>query len=433
MSEKISTNIVNKPIVSDIFVGDTTITITGNVGQRATVTFQNGVTVDGLITESGSIKLVIPKYIKMNEGVKVNVRLKDGYKQSEIVEVIVMKTVENIHKEQPTKTDRRIVKAPKFNKTSMPKLKLTKMNSKIIRNILVVLLAVLCFFLIFNVTLKMSNINTIEKIGYSKEEATSIYEVCEDKNRCARDLQQQVDSEIKALEDNILASYQLEVANYDTKYQKENYKTLIEYKNALIEYQQLLATQKTQVEVPEVTQTPDENGCYVNIVNGYVVANKKYCMPASYDPGTNQEAYDQLLKMISDAKAEGISITILSGYRSYNEQVETYNYWVSVYGEEYASTISAKPGYSEHQTGLAFDLGDANNPNCNLEECFESTEAGIWLAQNAHEYGFIIRYPKGSESITGYAYEPWHFRYVGDIATDIYQQQTTLEQYLQVP
>jgi D-alanyl-D-alanine carboxypeptidase len=181
------------------------------------------------------------------------------------------------------------------------------------------------------------------------------------------------------------------------------------------------------------TQTPDENGCYVNMVNGYIVANKKYCLPPSYDPGTNQEAYDQLLKMISDANSQGIYITILSGYRSYEDQVETYDYWVSIYGEEYASTISAKPGYSEHQTGLAFDLGDANNPYCDLEECFESTEAGIWLAQHAHEYGFIIRYPKGSEAITGYAYEPWHFRYVGDIATDIYEQQTTLEEYLQVP
>ena len=118
------------------------------------------------------------------------------------------------------------------------------------------------------------------------------------------------------------------------------------------------------------------------------------------------------------------SANLVSGYRSYYDQKSTYNYWVSVYGQKDADTISARPGHSEHQTGLAFDITSLNSS-------YGETEEGIWLRENCFKYGFIIRYPKGKEHITGYAYEPWHIRYVGvEHATYIMNNNLTLEEYL---
>ncbi|MEG0486259.1 MAG: M15 family metallopeptidase, partial [Oscillospiraceae bacterium] len=100
-------------------------------------------------------------------------------------------------------------------------------------------------------------------------------------------------------------------------------------------------------------------------------------------------------------------------------------------GVEAADRYSARPGYSEHQTGLTYDIGEKGKEDVWLTEAFGETPAGKWVAEHAHEYGFIMRYPKGKEEITGYMYESWHFRYVGvDIATEIYKRQGTLEEYL---
>ena len=93
-------------------------------------------------------------------------------------------------------------------------------------------------------------------------------------------------------------------------------------------------------------------------------------------------------------------------------QVSTYNGYVSQYGQAQADTFSARPGHSEHQTGLAVDLGNSNN-SCALEICFGDTAGGLWLAANAADYGFIVRYPQGKEADTGYQYEPWHLRFLG--------------------
>ena len=117
---------------------------------------------------------------------------------------------------------------------------------------------------------------------------------------------------------------------------------------------------------------------------------------------------------------------IISGFRSYGTQSRLYNNYVARDGEAKANTYSAKPGQSEHQTGLAFDVGA-------LDDNYGNTAAGRWLSENAHKYGFIIRYMKGKENITGYQYEPWHIRYVGEtVAADIYSKGLTLEEYLGV-
>ena len=122
------------------------------------------------------------------------------------------------------------------------------------------------------------------------------------------------------------------------------------------------------------------------------------------------DAYKQLAKA---AKAAGVNIMPISGYRSYSQQASLYDSYVRQYGQATADTIAARPGYSEHQTGLAMDIGNASGI-CALQACFATTPAGKWAADHGWEYGFIIRYPAGAEATTGYTYEPWHLRYVGD-------------------
>ncbi len=161
-------------------------------------------------------------------------------------------------------------------------------------------------------------------------------------------------------------------------------------------------------------------------IKGILIVNKKYHLPASYNPGVDPTAGDALAVLQNAAKGAGFNMPLLSGFRSYTRQTTLYNNYVKNYGEEKASTFSAKPGQSEHQSGLAFDVGE-------LSDTYGDTPAGRWLADNAHKYGFIIRYLKGKESITGYQYEPWHIRYVGkSVAEDIYKRQVTLEEYLGV-
>ncbi len=142
---------------------------------------------------------------------------------------------------------------------------------------------------------------------------------------------------------------------------------------------------------------------------------------------TNQ----QLIKMFADAKQAGISLYVVSGYRSFDYQIGLFERYRQKNGFEMANRFSALPGQSEHQTGLVVDMVDANS-NMSLDQSFEDTDAFKWLDVHAHQYGFILSYPKGKEAITGYVYEPWHYRFVGsaEVATDIKQRGLTLEQYV---
>lgn len=158
-----------------------------------------------------------------------------------------------------------------------------------------------------------------------------------------------------------------------------------------------------------------------------LLASKSYSMPENFAPGLEDVTYEYFLKMQEDAEAEGLYLQLSSGYRSYYDQVVVYNGYVNEVGYETADTFSARPGFSEHQTGLVIDLNS-------IDDSFGYTPEAAWVAEHAHEYGFIIRYPDGMESITGYKYEPWHIRYVGsEVATEIYNRQTCLETYLGLP
>lgn len=127
-------------------------------------------------------------------------------------------------------------------------------------------------------------------------------------------------------------------------------------------------------------------------------------------------------------------LVIQSGYRSYSEQSYVHDRMVKKYGLVKGEHYAARPGFSEHQTGLAVDVS-ARSQGCQVRDCFGGTKAGAWLAKNAYKYGFVLRYPKGFTPITGYQYEPWHFRYVGkELGLDMHTKKIhTLEQYFKLP
>lgn len=195
------------------------------------------------------------------------------------------------------------------------------------------------------------------------------------------------------------------------------------------------------IPIPTKTYTYDDG-------NKLILVNKQYAVTSDFYPtdmvavdgslSTNQglyfkrEAYDAYLRMLSDAKAQGINFLICSTYRSYSTQESIYFSYVNSYGAEYTNTLSAYPGRSEHHTGWAVDI-TSSSMGYDLLESFINYPEGQWINQHCQEYGFIIRYPKSKSHITGYAYEPWHLRYVGvEVATEIMSKGLTLEEYLGV-
>ncbi len=142
------------------------------------------------------------------------------------------------------------------------------------------------------------------------------------------------------------------------------------------------------------------------------------------------EAASALQQLFADYTAQtGDHYTVVSPYRSYSTQVSVYNGWVAKLGQTQADRQSARPGTSEHQTGLAVDIDTA------VSQSFGATPPGQWLAANSYRYGFVLRYPDGAEAVTGYEYEPWHFRYVGvALATEMHDTGIqTLEQFFGLP
>lgn len=198
-----------------------------------------------------------------------------------------------------------------------------------------------------------------------------------------------------------------------------------------------------QVDGKNVIQNPD---------NLLILVNKVYTLSEEYEPEDlvrpnvafsfgnqdveksylRQEAAAAIEKMFEAAANDGFQLYAISGYRSYDRQEANYNEHVNRIGEEETIKIVAYPGRSEHQTGLAMDIS-SESANFRLNEQFGETDEGKWLMENAHKYGYILRYPKGMETITGYNYEPWHYRYVGvDIASEMYEHQLTLEEYFNI-
>ncbi|MBG6059258.1 D-alanyl-D-alanine carboxypeptidase [Cryobacterium sp. MP_M5] len=158
-------------------------------------------------------------------------------------------------------------------------------------------------------------------------------------------------------------------------------------------------------------------------------------VPHVWQPMLRAEASNAVVAMFAAFTAEtGLQLQSQSSYRSYGTQVDVYNQDVAANGQAFADTSTARPGTSEHQTGLAIDIS-ALPGNCSLDPCFGATPHGQWLAQNAWRFGFLLRYPADKVPITGYGYEPWHFRYIGaDLATEMHNTGvTTLEEFFGLP
>jgi zinc D-Ala-D-Ala carboxypeptidase len=202
---------------------------------------------------------------------------------------------------------------------------------------------------------------------------------------------------------------------------------------------------------PTMGETVEKNGENLTVTNPdsiYVVANKERNLPSDFVPKNLvepdvstyapegdpkrlmvEEAARALEKMFEGAKEDGYELKAVSGYRSYERQEAIFAYNAEQRGEEVANQVSAQAGQSEHQTGLTMDISTPSLGSSLTEE-FGNTPEGKWVAEHAHEYGFVVRYLKGKEDITGYQYEPWHVRYVGkEAAADVHEAGVTLEEF----
>ena len=195
---------------------------------------------------------------------------------------------------------------------------------------------------------------------------------------------------------------------------------------------------------PEPTVEPTVDTTTVSSIQK--ITNKSHPLDSGYVPvdltvvnvnsnGTQylrQEAASELAKMFAAAHKDGIDLYLVSGYRSYAQQLALYNTYVSTDGKALADSYDAIPGACEHQLGLAVDLSDDNRDH-DIDNSFESTAAYQWLLKHSYEYGYILRFPRGKESITGIAYNPWSFRYIGvEEAKKVYDSGLTLEEYYKV-
>src|SRR5574344_193897 len=185
----------------------------------------------------------------------------------------------------------------------------------------------------------------------------------------------------------------------------------------------------------ENTTPTDTSKDILMLVNKYNYLNEDYVpdkimnVDSSYayaDNSTREDVFEAFKNMYNDALLDNITLIINSSYRNYQDQDEVWTARKKAYGAQKADNYAARAGFSEHQTGLALDINQFNT----TEKDFENTEAFTWLSNNAYKYGFILRYPKDKENITGYSYESWHYRYVGkDTAEKIVNEGITFDEY----
>lgn len=268
----------------------------------------------------------------------------------------------------------------------------------------------------------------LQNLNYSKEEITLLK-----KELSTQNITYLIDNQINhTLAYNIIKetyyidNYLEKYINYYQQNQELEYKEIITHINTHLDNEFYTNTEKTD----------DTLGKFV-ILNKHYYADESYEgedlieVDASYNLyGTtfklSRECYEAFLKMYEDAKNAGYGFKINSAYRSYTSQVKIYQGWVNKDGQALADTYSARAGYSEHQTGYAFDVRDYPFTN----DDYSKTRSFTWVKENAYKYGFILRFPENKEYITGYQYEPWHYRYCGiECATYIYNNDITFEEY----
>jgi len=316
---------------------------------------------------------------------------------------------------------------------------------KILKIIVIILLIFVVGIVLYNMKLK----NNLRSIGYNEEEVLRIYEqdldiklitkyeYCsklfdEDFNK--NDLEVVLNTCHEEPEDPFVTNIKLQkyyipdnldryIAYNDGK---KTYKDIVTEVNCGIDSEFYTNTKKTDLSKGNLILVNKYN--YLD--ENFVPINKKVLPINTYTYWENAElagdAYDAFVKLVDDAKELGYKLIDTSPYRTYSYQDYLYNNSIKNNGLELANKLSAKPGHSEHQTGLATDIVKIGVSMYD----FYTTKEFTWLKDNAHNYGFILRYPEGKEYLTGYMYEPWHYRYVGvDVATYIYENDIVFEEY----
>ena len=275
-----------------------------------------------------------------------------------------------------------------------------------------------------------SNEYKLEEIGYTEDEIKVIVKLKD--NEIKTILNKEYNNVIpKLLKEKYFLFNNLEqYIEYFNDNKKDDLSHIISIVNVKANYD--------HYDTDAVTNTDISKGKLL-LVNKYTKLSNEYVpdeltsIPLTYayaDNQTTKEVLDAFKNMWSAAKKEDLKLIVNSSYRDYESQNSVWNNYENYNGEEYADSIAARAGFSEHQTGLAIDV-TADSVNGQLTTEFGKTAEGIWLKDNAHRFGYIIRYLEGRESETGYQYEPWHIRYVGvEAATEIYQNNWILEQYL---
>ena len=290
-----------------------------------------------------------------------------------------------------------------------------------------IILIVIGFFLICLITIRLNlnSQNKLDKIGYDQKTLQLIN-------------QKLTDSEITDLKER-------KKINYLNIFIKEKY-----YLHKNLDRYLAYYTTHPEIEISKIISLVNVNAdtiAYKNIKSAdlskgnLILVNKYNYLDSNYEPDnlidldltyahkkrqTIEEVKNAFIKMYNDAKKNNIDLFIASAYRSYEYQKNLYTNYVLTYGQEYTDTISAQPGFSEHQTGLALDIITYNQPMSN----FKYTKAYQWLKNNSYKYGFILRYPENKEDITGYAFESWHYRYVGiKVAQEIFDANITFDEY----
>lgn len=277
---------------------------------------------------------------------------------------------------------------------------------------------------------KETNEYKILQLGYSKKETAKLLEI------------------LKEDKIDIILNNEYNEIYYNIVKQKyyldKNFDKYIEYKtyHEDTSYEDTIAIVNVQANIGWYNKT-----FKANIDDGYsILVNKFYYLPSDYERNdiekiSLQYSYsgnsassiviEKFNNMRTDIEEQlGVHLMVNSSYRPYKDQEEIYNNYKKV-SLKYADSYAARPGHSEHQTGLAIDITSLEHPYINnTEESFDKSEEYTWLINNCHKYGFILRYPKEKEHITGYNTESWHFRYVGNkIAKQIYEEQITFDEY----
>ncbi len=296
---------------------------------------------------------------------------------------------------------------------------------------IMVIAIIVSIIMIVNYNKKIHSIPyKLEKLGYQQEEIDFFEDFTQKENA-------------KPSMDEILnRPYHKELATF-LKEKYFIYNNLERYLSYKDKHTELTTTEVVSLvnvnrdyEYYEHVQKTDTNKENIMLVNKYYALDKDFAFDDLVDVSIQhcygnqkirEEVYDKFKQMFNDAKKENLTIIINSSYRTYDYQEGLWNNYARQHDEAWADNYAARAGHSEHQTGLTIDV---TTYGVKEQGDFENTDEFAWMQENAHKYGFILRYPKNQENITGYSYESWHYRYVGvDVATKIYEEGITFDEY----